>query len=839
MTYISQKFGRYTLTERLAQGGMGEIYLASIEGVAGFEKQCVIKKIRYDFASDDTFVERFLNEGKTLVALTHSNIVQIFDMGEVNGEYYLAMEYIAGADLRFLLKQIPDGSFIPVNLVIAIILDTLKGLSHAHLAKDKNGLPLGIVHRDISPSNILISENGEIKLIDFGIAKARTIESCTGLVQGKFAYMSPEQARGESLDPRTDIFSLGIVLYEMLTGVRPFEGNSDLQSLEYVKYKPHRPIAHFRDDIDDDLESIVSKALEKDKANRYASADAFYDALDDYGRAHGYKAGQREITAYFKPWMQQNSVPSSSANMGINDVLDAMLNAQALSAPMTRTQTITPQKTHTSEAQENSQKHDMALANTGTLPIGLDDTLSPTHPSKVDDKASSTHPSKTALRSSENIAKVQSSNSECIIVIPESVIKQDSSDALKDIKTLAELPSSDLAIIEEADLISDETKKQLKRRKLMTRMKYALVGAFIMLVAIFAYILYFWEIDSPEQAIKVRHTLLETSQKMTQQSDQAEQKSAIMTKPQEMNVAKQAQTKHWLDLKSGLPFVFQTNPQHATIYVVEGNYHNLNGKSVVLKPGKNVEIAIQAPGYESCFLKLTFKETEKVTFESMTWQNCASTYTQFSVQDHQLALVAQLTPIRADRNDVAPMPKTEEHVQSEASTTAQVAPKSKPVVKKRINAEKPAPQMAITHHIQTSHPALANVDGATVQLPGNLTAKQDTKIKITPKVSGKTVAIPQIITWNNQTPDNIAFCNVKIRIRESYVPGDPAPYQIADIFVDGKPIAKQTDFASIILPCGEHQAEAKIQAGNTALQGKTAFSAMPNKPLTLPITLKP
>lgn len=827
MPSISKKFGRYTLTERIARGGMGEIYLASLEGVAGFEKQCVIKKILPDLASDDTFIERFLNEGRTLVALTHSNIVQIFDMGEVNGEYYLAMEYVSGADLRCLLKKLEPQTFIPIDITIAIVLETLKGLGHAHQAKDKNGIPLGIVHRDISPSNILISENGEVKLIDFGIAKARTVESCTGLVQGKFAYMSPEQARGESLDARTDIFSLGIVLYEMLTNIRPFEGNSDLQCLEYIKFNMPTPISQIRPGLDSTLETIVNQALAKDKAHRFQSAEAFYDALDDFARNQGYKAGQREIMAYFKPMLAPDMAPVMNTG-GINDVLDAMLQAQMMNANMTRTQTITPQK------KEDLQ---FALANTGSVIHPLDDTLTPHHVDRMH-TPSENNPEQAKNRDE---AQISSTELENVSYKHDLGVTPISAESLKKLQVLEELPSADLAIIEEAALISEDARKQIQRRRMWNRIKYTLVGAGLMLIAMGGYGFYRWSTLD-----KAPETVQDVAQKSTDQTESEQPHKA----PHLTELPK--------DTAAGIPFAFQTTPDNATIYVVDGKYHALEGKRVILEFGQNAEIAIQAPGYETCFMHVQLADEDKVSLDHLKWQNCASGQSQFSLQNQQVELTANLIPIRAarpqDPNTLALPPQKEaepDNAALESPNSAQTAekpesPKAQPVKSSRSksvvsskSAPKPQTQAVIKHTVQTSRAATVVVEGIQYDLPGNIEILPGTRLQILPKVTGKTAAIPQTIIWQETAPDAIAFCDVKVRIRESYVPGDPAPYQIADIAIDGKLVAKQTDFASIVLPCGKHEAEAKIQAGSTLLQSKIQFTTTTDAPLTLPMTLKP
>ncbi len=275
-------FGRYELIKLLAVGGMGEIYLARVKGPANFEKRCVIKKILPHLATEEEFVTKFIDEANTVVQLTHGNIVPVFDMGEHQGEYFIAMDYIPGVNLRTLLKaRAQRQSPLPVAMCIHLLCEVCKGLSYAHRKCGTDGQALGIIHRDISPSNILVSLEGEVRLVDFGIAKAtsRITRSVTGRLQGKFGYMSPEQASGAPLDLRSDIFSAGVVLYECLTGARPFEGESDLASLEAVKSHEAAAPSTLRPGIAKELDQIVAKALAKKPADRFANADDFLDAL--------------------------------------------------------------------------------------------------------------------------------------------------------------------------------------------------------------------------------------------------------------------------------------------------------------------------------------------------------------------------------------------------------------------------------------------------------------------------------------------------------------------------------------------------------------------------------
>jgi len=278
MSSISpQRFGKYVLLRRLALGGMAEIFKAKVAGAEGFEKDLVIKRILPHYSDDETFVQMFVDEARLTAKLQHPNIVQIFDFDVVDDSYYIAMEYIEGKDLKDLLDQSAHQHDPPsVAQSVWIAIEVSKGLHHAHTRADK-GEPLHIVHRDVTPSNVMISYRGDVKLMDFGIAKAaqRSTKTQAGAVKGKVAYMSPEQARGKALDGRTDVFALGVVLWEMLTGARLFLAESDFDTLNNVlKMEPPRP-SSINPDVPSSLDPIVARALAKDPNQRWPSADAF------------------------------------------------------------------------------------------------------------------------------------------------------------------------------------------------------------------------------------------------------------------------------------------------------------------------------------------------------------------------------------------------------------------------------------------------------------------------------------------------------------------------------------------------------------------------------------
>ena len=285
MTEILRQLGRYELLRRIAAGGMGEIFLAKMRGAAGFEKRVIIKTILPHLAEEEEFITKFLDEGRIVVQLTHGNIVPVFDMGEQDGEHFIAMEYIPGRDLREIIKRLDiDGEVMPVEMALYLISEVCKGLDYAHRKSDEEGESLELVHRDVSPSNVLLSREGEVKVIDFGIARAtnKLSRTVSGRIQGKFCYMSPEQASGKIVDARSDIFSTGVVLYELLTGMRPFEGETDLESIDLVRKCEFDPPSTLNAHVPPEVDEIVLTAMALDLDQRYQSIDQMQTALLQY-----------------------------------------------------------------------------------------------------------------------------------------------------------------------------------------------------------------------------------------------------------------------------------------------------------------------------------------------------------------------------------------------------------------------------------------------------------------------------------------------------------------------------------------------------------------------------
>jgi len=274
---LPRQFGKYVLVRKLAMGGMAEVFKAKTAGAEGFEKDVVIKRILPHFTEDESFVKMFIDEASITSKLQHANIVQIFDFDVCEGSYYIAMEIVEGEDLKKVIDVgIKSGKPLSTAQTVWLMMELSKGLHYAH-TKEHKGQPLNIVHRDISPHNAMVSYNGEVKLMDFGIAKAaqRSTKTMAGTVKGKVAYMSPEQARGKNLDGRSDLFALGIMMWEMLTAKRLFLGDSDFETLTAVLKNDAPPPSSLNPKVPKDLDEIVLKALKKDRDERYASVEAF------------------------------------------------------------------------------------------------------------------------------------------------------------------------------------------------------------------------------------------------------------------------------------------------------------------------------------------------------------------------------------------------------------------------------------------------------------------------------------------------------------------------------------------------------------------------------------
>lgn len=297
------QFGRYQLLKKLASGGMGQVFLART-GQEGFEKLVVLKRILPHLVEDEEFFTMFQDEAKITMRLNHPNIAQIFEFGEERGIHYLVMEYIAGEDVRRLSKRVAAaGQTLPVGVILRIIADAAAGLDYAHKGRDSKGVPLGLVHRDVSPQNVLVGFDGAVKLIDFGVAKAagRAQHTATGILKGKFPYMSPEQAEGLEIDARSDIFALGIVLWEMLTNKRLFKGDNDVMTQRLVKLCQVPPPSQLEPSLPPELDALVLKALAKKADDRFPDAGAFRLALEELAMNKSIPASSAHLVAFLQP----------------------------------------------------------------------------------------------------------------------------------------------------------------------------------------------------------------------------------------------------------------------------------------------------------------------------------------------------------------------------------------------------------------------------------------------------------------------------------------------------------------------------------------------------------
>lgn len=285
------RLGKYQLLRKLATGGMAEVFLAKTAGPMGFEKQLVIKRILPHLAEDPQFVQMFLGEAKLAAQLNHPNLVQIFDFGESDGSYFIAMEYIDGPTVRLLLQRAREQTLaVPFVLAARIISAAAEGLAYAHEFTDAiTDEPLQLVHRDVSPDNILISRSGSVKVVDFGIAKARGVShhTQTGTIKGKVAYMAPEQLKGDVLDRRVDLYGLGVVLYELLTLNMPYEAVSDASLVRKVLYDPYVPPAQRRPELPLALQQVLTQLLAKNRDDRYDDCRALQADLERYIHATG------------------------------------------------------------------------------------------------------------------------------------------------------------------------------------------------------------------------------------------------------------------------------------------------------------------------------------------------------------------------------------------------------------------------------------------------------------------------------------------------------------------------------------------------------------------------
>jgi serine/threonine-protein kinase len=282
---MSESQQRYRVIERLESGGMAEVFRAESEGLQGFRKQVAIKRVLPHLSSKKKFISMFLDEARLSAQLSHSNCVQVFDIGVGDSAFFIVMEFVDGANLKAIIEHLKKtGRDFPVEAAVYLALEICKGLAYAHELTDTNGVPLHIVHRDMSPPNVLVTKHGEVKIVDFGLAKANSQleKSEPGIIKGKFSYLSPEAAMGQDVDARTDIFAVGIILWELLAGQRLFLGETDFQTVKKVQASVVPPISQINKKVPTELERVIARALARDPSQRFPTARALGQELSKF-----------------------------------------------------------------------------------------------------------------------------------------------------------------------------------------------------------------------------------------------------------------------------------------------------------------------------------------------------------------------------------------------------------------------------------------------------------------------------------------------------------------------------------------------------------------------------
>jgi serine/threonine-protein kinase len=347
---VVESFGKYVLLEKIASGGMAEVYLAKSTGASGVSKFLAVKRILPQYSDNPEFIEMFKEEAKIAVNLNHSNVVSIFDFGVEKKQFFLVMEYVEGQNLRQVLNHLKrDSKNFSIDQIVYVIKEVSAGLDHAHRCLDgTTGKPLNITHRDMSPQNIMLSFEGEVKIVDFGIAKAESQMETTraGTIKGKFGYMSPEQADGQTVDLRTDIFSLGIVLWELLTNDRLFQSNSDAGTLRKIRECQIPPLRKLNPAVPPELERICNKALAKDKGLRYQTAAAFHRDLNRFLNTQYPEFSPHDFSVFMKSAFSQMFIENRKKLIefakiqGMSDERTAMTST----ATVTETQEVAEQQ---------------------------------------------------------------------------------------------------------------------------------------------------------------------------------------------------------------------------------------------------------------------------------------------------------------------------------------------------------------------------------------------------------------------------------------------------------------------------------------------------------------
>lgn len=371
-------FGKYELLERIGSGGMAEVYRARMTGAHGFEKIVVVKKILPAYASNPSFIKMLVAEAKISSMLHHPNIVQTYELGEAEGQYYIAMEHVAGIDwLEVLTRCIDRGSRPPTEIVVFVLSEVLKGLAHAHGATDASGRSLNLVHRDVSPSNILVSLDGEAKLMDFGVARADLDAaqpeaprgSSRTLVKGKLAYQSPELVARQGIDHRSDLFAVGVVLFESLTLKRLFTGDTDLEVLSQVRDADIDQHLASHPYIPEPIQEILTKALARHPNDRFESASAFQEALLDYLFEIQVRVSQVTLSTLLKELLDLSPGEPSSGEASGADSENKKPITRPTTRPTRRTSADPPQRQSTRPMRVDLSDDDPSAVSTAVTPV--------------------------------------------------------------------------------------------------------------------------------------------------------------------------------------------------------------------------------------------------------------------------------------------------------------------------------------------------------------------------------------------------------------------------------------------------------------------------------------
>jgi serine/threonine-protein kinase len=319
---------RYRVLKRLASGGMAEVFVAESAGIEGFRKQVAIKRVLPQLSKKEQFIAMFLDEARLSAHLSHSNVVSVFDIGVGDGTYFIVMEYVEGADLKAVMDYTKKvGRPVPVESAVYIATRICQGLSYAHELKSNDGHPLAIIHRDITPANVLITKYGEVKIVDFGLAKASSqlAASDAGVIKGKFGYLAPETVLEKPVDQRVDVFAMGIILWEMLAGRRLFLGDTDFATVKLVRDAVIPSLRTINRQVPAELDEIVRRALARDPESRYLTARALGRDLTRFLFRFGVPVADDDVAELVKSAMGVGSTGPVDSAKKIADMIDLVL----------------------------------------------------------------------------------------------------------------------------------------------------------------------------------------------------------------------------------------------------------------------------------------------------------------------------------------------------------------------------------------------------------------------------------------------------------------------------------------------------------------------------------